>query len=693
MLQEYVEKLVQMSASNSDVDILKGEITILQADRVKLVRRLNRLQEQVNPDRYFDPAAQLADQQEKLRLGDKIAALEEERNEVETTLSICKDEEAEAHRELEALKARQDELHKDQEIIEKRLAAARLANNDSSIENYAAALETCKEEASAKDAEVSIAEAKYQVIASNLEAVSEKLRGIEKNLKTYQTSRDEIDQKLGNPSSYINLAVQQKEMKAMEEVEQEIAKIDARLTEIENDPMMIADKIKTVMQDGNEQEALPLVEKLANIIESMPYASFIGTPKLEEALKDATERKAAMEAQINGNDYTNITSADLVEARIKYLQSRMAFLEEQQKNVASIVAQLDNDELFHTKDHVAQAKVKTEGLKSAVTEYETVVKNAVDESTLKRANLGRALSSKAKDLNTAENIYSAFVKDQRDDIGIAATLESSLLTAINQRIASCKEQLISVKGLNSKKKSERDVIAEARDRRMLAEANEEIAKIERWRGYDMSPSQMVAQLKDSYQNQQVEESPVLDPIIPDAFALQDGVNLAPGAIPEISLEEIPAQPFDVAPTYTETTNMEVTDTPVVPMDAQDTLNVEETTVEDNAQFEVPVVPIAEDVVNDTVNMNIPADDIPVAPFEGFGESEKEVVSAPVEEVLPAFEAPAPEALQREVHAVVRIEDLANIHNTGTPAQEVDTTLDADTEYLGFEDYSNGLKVA
>lgn len=700
MLQEYVEKLVQMSASNSDIDILRGEITILQADRVKLVRKLNRLQAEANPERYFDPAAQLADQQEKLRLGQKIAAKEEERNEMETQLSICKDEEAEAHRKLAELQAHQDELHKNQQIIEQRLEAAKLANNEKSVENYTAALQTCMEESSEKDAEVSIAAANYQVVASKLETISTKLREIETTLGGYQKNRDEIDAKLGNPNSYMNEAFQQKEMKAIAEAEQDIAKIDARLTEIENDPMMLADEIKAMIAAGNEKEALSLVEKLANVVEAMPYASLIGTPELEKAIKDATARKEAIEAKIAESDYANLTSADLVDARIDYLGHRIAFFEEQQKNISALVAQLDNDELFHTRDFVAKSKIKKDALKDTVAEYEAVVTNAVSESTLKRANLGRALSSKTKDLNTAENIYNSFVNDQREDISIAATLESSLLTILSQKIKACKEQLASIRGLSSKKKSEKDIIAEARDRRVLVEVNEEIAKMERWSQYEISPKQMVTELTGKYQFQQEESVPVLEPIIPDALSLQDSVKLGTTTLPDITLEEIPFEPVSTVEQFTGSFSQAQPEVPaaegIIPGQAPVIDSIEFA-----PEFEVSVVPMeAPDTTfakDQTPAIdNAPALDVPVNPFQGFGED------GPAEnkerlfenQGLPTFEEPKSETPARQTHKVIRIEDLANIHSTSAPVQEpVDTTLDTDTEYLGFTDYDAGLKVA
>lgn len=622
-----VKTLVEMSGSTSNLEALQDEKMVLEGDRKKASKVLETIEQRLSEEEnYFDPDALLADQQEKRRLEKRIERLSASLTAKQKELEDAKSEEETAHQHFTLLQKTVEELDAQIETVHTRIASATTSKNEAGLKHYEDVLAGLEASRKEQGDALALSDAEYQVICDRIAALSDEVAALQDELDEQTKTCEDLAEKIKDPYAYQNRDAKAKDQAQAQELEAKVAKIEARLSEIANDPVMLAYDIKIAL-DAEEivyPSVLTLFESLVNIVKTKPYMDMTGAnvaERLEQELADTTAERDALKAAMDAKDYT-APASDLAQKRVDDLEKRISYWNNEHSRIEKMIQSLDSDKAFHTRNLVEESKQTVEALRKSVAEYESVVASSENETPLRRANLAKELTSKKEELQIAENINAAYLAEQRNDILVASALESQYLVAMNNYLTDARTELEQAQKLAGNKRTTKDVIAEEKDRQELNRLSDKISAIKARMKFTETPDEILDTVRSSLLVTIEEAEPVLPPM--------DETTIFPVAEEEVAL----SAPVD----------FEVTLTPIVEepeMEQDNTVAVEEPAA--LTEVQEPVL-----AASSELEESAPIADVPVVDVAPIAE-------APVEEAAPAIMEPE---MQEQPEAVVVEEPVA-----------------------------------
>lgn len=305
---DLIDLLVKMSGSKSNLDELKAELDDIESSILKVQKKLNNLEDEMNDDKYFDASSEIVDRNIKISLIKKIQKLNKVKNDIEKDLEASKSDEIKLHDELEAIKEEIRKANSYNDIISKNVSDSESYNNMIASENDRISdLVTRKE----------VLEESYNSVQKKVEYLANSISEIDEKISKENERLEEVENNLTNIKSYIDIDEKEKDEKKYYDVKNHLDELYKRKEEIQSDAVFIAGKIKELITDEAKEEVEKEFNNLLEVVRSIPYMD-LETEDIQKEKDKLDEELKKYDEEISHKEYQTLDK-EFIEDRIEYL--------------------------------------------------------------------------------------------------------------------------------------------------------------------------------------------------------------------------------------------------------------------------------------------------------------------------------------------------------------------------------------
>lgn len=557
-----LDHLAAMAATNSDTDFES-----LSIEHASLKEKIAHLNLQIKLYTSTEEDFKIAKNKDQIRLSTTIAEIEEvtsKLNQLEEKLAELKNELLEINKEEELLNQTKPTL------LERKNTYNSYAPNKREFNAFIS--EDSKDLENLENSLKNIALQK-QKLHNAINYLSEEKTALETTLKALQEKSQNLEHKISSNKEYEDAKIIRDKKTLQQEYIKEKEALEKRLKEIEQTPVYLVFKIKSLIENKKGYEKiLKMLDKIANIINDIPYMSTIIRNNNTKALEDEYETKvkqlAQMERKIKRGSYA-LKELPAESARITSLSNEITFY---QGLITNYEEQMQKCEKEITA-LVSQVRSLQENFKVNQTDVEEFISSInLLESSKEQAKLQK----EAKRMQNVLTIESTSIDATKSDIASLIKLFNQYqeqITICKQTIKDLEKEQNNIKVSQLRRHNYIDVIRKNKDIEQKNKLEQDIFYLEnrlKYQNfnalsllgsiktalknyYQIKPAENVISKKETIEPKVFEAKRENVATLPELLEEQLGKNIQ--SAPKISQEEIKASIDDVENTLAELTSI------------------------------------------------------------------------------------------------------------------------------------------
>ncbi len=490
--------LFEMTESTTNVDTARAELKEIELEISELKDELVVLRESKEGGKYFKISEKQVDENIKVSLEAKIKKQEKAIKKLQKEIDSVLDDEANLHNKIVKVK---DEIHLSNEYMD--TIHNRLVSiiELSTKEYYETVLKEEEEKAKNLNIHLEELEKKDRDALDSLNYLNQAMEEMNQKLEDEKSRLAETKNNLGSQNSYIDEELKDQDDKRMQELQRRISTLETRRLEIITDPAMIASEAKEFIMRDDRANALSKIQELVTIVRSKPYMDIPSsnelTAMLQEEEEAATNARDEFASLIDTKNYSS-GDTEVIEERIKYLNSEISLLENKIKNAKEEITNIDNVQFKELTMHLQNTMEVYSQLQDELAEYKIIIETENDDKTPKRrAILSAAYDRKQKELEDVLNIIEHYKMDQKVLVNKAYLLETESIRQYESEISAHKQEIREMEFLLENVSKAKDVLAIENDKQKLKDLDAAVKNIKHRQKYGQTPSEIYDEIEIS----------------------------------------------------------------------------------------------------------------------------------------------------------------------------------------------------
>mgnify|MGYP002576659562 FL=1 len=487
-----IDTLIQMSDCQSDINALRIQLSELEKTITKKENELKLIKNSINEDKYYDESAEIVDKNIEISLNKKIKNLKKSLIDIESQLSDELAKENELNLKLEQLKKEIEEKENFLDILDEKIE---MLSNDEK-ENFENLKIETKEKLEKAKKQYNSKKKCYDKIQGKLEVLSFSKSEFERKIEDESSKLIDVKANLLNKRNYINNDLKAEDDQKISDLSKEISTLKKEKLELEDNPLMIAEKAREYLNDEDYTGTLKEIEKLKNIILKQAYMDVEGlnaSENLNIELENAKAKRDEFASMINSKNYESVDTT-LIKDRLSYIKEIKENCIKSIDEIKEKIKNIDNIELDDLCKRINYCENEAETLKKKIDEF----KNGINDEELslsRKVSLQTSLIKKEEELENIQKLMSSYRKDRNSLIITSFNLEKNEISKLEQRVEQINEEIKKLNKLVSSTNKSKDTIAIENDKNYLKELNENIKAIKKRQSFDKSPNEIYKEIE------------------------------------------------------------------------------------------------------------------------------------------------------------------------------------------------------
>lgn len=517
-----IDVLVEMAGASLNIDTLKAEKKVIEEETEELKETLISLRESKEEEKYFRASEKQVDENIKVSLEAKIKKQEKSIKKLQKQIDAAVLEENNLHASISRLK---EDIRLSKEYIQVLTDRIGTVGDKSTREYYENLLQEENQKLEGLVASLGKSEEDYSGTGGALERLSYLNLAMEEmnsKLDGEKVKLAETKSNLGNPTSYIDEDLKERDATQISEIQKKLNELETRKLEIITDPTMIASEAKEAVITDDKASALAKLQELVTIVRAKPYMDIPSSNDFTAML--SAEEEAAIEARdefaslIDSKNYLDGDS-ETIERRIDYLNLEIAALEEKIRISNEEIKNIDSAEFLELTTRLAETEETANQLIKELAEYKIIIETEIEDKTPKRrAILAAAYDRKQKELENVQKIVDNYKEDQKILIHKAYVIETERIKGFQEEIALHKNEITEMNILLADVSKAKDVLAIENDKQKLKELDTVVKNIKHRQKYSQTPSEIFEEIA-AYLGGMDTRSFVEEPVMPSVEPL------------------------------------------------------------------------------------------------------------------------------------------------------------------------------
>ena len=517
-----IDVLVEMAGASLNIDTLKAEKKVIEEETEELKETLISLRESKEEEKYFRASEKQVDENIKVSLEAKIKKQEKSIKKLQKQIDAAVLEENNLHASISRLK---EDIRLSKEYIQVLTDRIGTVGDKSTREYYENLLQEENQKLEGLVASLGKSEEDYSGTGGALERLSYLNLAMEEmnsKLDGEKVKLAETKSNLGNPTSYIDEDLKERDATQISEIQKKLNELETRKLEIITDPTMIASEAKEAVITDDKASALAKLQELVTIVRAKPYMDIPSSNDFTAML--SAEEEAAIEARdefaslIDSKNYLDGDS-ETIERRIDYLNLEIAALEEKIRISNEEIKNIDSAEFLELTTRLAETEETANQLIKELAEYKIIIETEIEDKTPKRrAILAAAYDRKQKELENVQKIVDNYKEDQKILIHKAYVIETERIKGFQEEIALHKNEITEMNILLADVSKAKDVLAIENDKQKLKELDTVVKNIKHRQKYSQTPSEIFEEIA-AYLGGMGTQSFVEEPVMPSVESL------------------------------------------------------------------------------------------------------------------------------------------------------------------------------
>lgn len=487
-----IDTLIQMSDCQSDINALRIQLSELEKTITKKENELKLIKNSINEDKYYDESAEIVDKNIEISLNKKIKNLKKSLIDIESQLSDELAKENELNLKLEQLKKEIEEKENFLDILDEKIE---MLSNDEK-ENFENLKIETKEKLEKAKKQYNSKKKCYDKIQGKLEVLSFSKSEFERKIEDESSKLIDVKANLLNKRNYINNDLKAEDDQKISDLSKEISTLKKEKLELEDNPLMIAEKAREYLNDEDYTGTLKEIEKLKNIILKQAYMDVEGlnaSENLNIELENAKAKRDEFASMINSKNYESVDTT-LIKDRLSYIKEIKENCIKSIDEIKEKIKNIDNIELDDLCKRINYCENEAETLKKKIDEF----KNGINDEELslsRKVSLQTSLIKKEEELENIQKLMSSYRKDRNSLIITSFNLEKNEISKLEQRVEQINEEIKKLNKLINSTNKSKDTIAIENDKNYLKELNENIKAIKKRQSFDKSPNEIYKEIE------------------------------------------------------------------------------------------------------------------------------------------------------------------------------------------------------
>lgn len=487
-----IDTLIQMSDCQSDINALRIQLSELEKTITKKENELKLIKNSINEDKYYDESAEIVDKNIEISLNKKIKNLKKSLIDIESQLSDELAKENELNLKLEQLKKEIEEKENFLDILDEKIE---MLSNDGK-ENFENLKIETKEKLEKAKKQYNSKKKCYDKIQGKLEVLSFSKSEFERKIEDESSKLIDVKANLLNKRNYINNDLKAEDDQKISDLSKEISTLKKEKLELEDNPLVIAEKAKEYLNDEDYTGTLKEIEKLKNIILKQAYMDVEGlnaSENLNIELENAKAKRDEFASMINSKNYESVDTT-LIKDRLSYIKEIKENCIKSIDEIKEKIKNIDSIELDDLCKRINYCENEAETLKKKIDEF----KNGINDEELslsRKVSLQTSLIKKEEELENIQKLMSSYRKDRNSLIITSFNLEKNEISKLEQRVEQINEEIKKLNKLVSSTNKSKDTIAIENDKNYLKELNENIKAIKKRQSFDKSPNEIYKEIE------------------------------------------------------------------------------------------------------------------------------------------------------------------------------------------------------
>lgn len=487
-----IDTLIQMCDCQSDISTLQIQFSELEKTILKKENKLKLLKDSIIEDKYYDESAEIVDKNIEISLNKKIKNLKKSLIDIENQLSDELAKENELNLKLEQLKKEIEEKENFLDILDEKIE---MLSNDEKENFENLKIETNEKLEKAKK-QYNSKKKCYDKIQGKLEVLSFSKSEFERKIEDESSKLIDVKANLLNKRNYINNDLKAEDDQKISDLSKEISTLKKEKLELEDNPLMIAEKAKEYLNDEDYTGTLKEIEKLKNIILKQAYMDVEGlnaSENLNIELENAKAKRDEFASMINSKNYESVDTT-LIKDRLSYIKEIKENCIKSIDEIKEKIKNIDNIELDDLCKRINYCENEAETLKKKIDEFKNGI-NVEELSSSKKVSLQTSLIKKEEELENIQKLMSSYRKDRNSLIITSFNLEKNEISKLEQRVEQINKEIKKLNKLVSSTNKSKDTIAIENDKNYLKELNENIKAIKKRQSFDKSPNEIYKEIE------------------------------------------------------------------------------------------------------------------------------------------------------------------------------------------------------
>ena len=467
VILEDISTLTKICNSKSDGPTLKIEENEIKHKISEYEQEIQDIKT-IDVEDSYDTSAEMADRNIEIISKKIIQATSGEIKNKTVELDELKEKEKELSDALNSLKRTKLSYEKYISSLRERLTSSSM---DEIAERYNNLISQTESKIVKQDERIAEADGKYQTLQSKINSLTSELTKLEEKLETKKTLLAEAQSNLPNREVYVDKVKKEKSEKRIAELEKKIEELKNRLEDIYKDPKYLELKIKEIILSKKDNfEARNYLIELVNTASKVPYMDVYVSQDLENKLAAAIKERNDFASFIDKKTYDIMESLNPEQIRIDFLNTRIAYWQNELNKLQEKVSNIDKDANFHYGEKQAQIEELINKLKEETKEFKESYEKESDTNLSNKAILKLTYEEKKADLDAAEEIASKFRKNEAEDAEEAGRIIKQEIARLDSKIKDAEDEIYQIKErLTNRKAGMKDLGAKNRDREKLSE--------------------------------------------------------------------------------------------------------------------------------------------------------------------------------------------------------------------------------
>ncbi len=491
-----IDTLVEMSESTLNVDTANAELQEIDSRVIFLNTESDLLNEEGKKEKYFKASEKQVDENIKVSLEAKIKKQERAIQNLQKEIDNIVDEEIMLHNIITKLQNSIGSSNEYIGILNDRYSAISDSENKT---YYQKLLQDENQKLEDLIASLHLKEEEHNNVLENLNTLNSDMEEMQEKLENEKARLAETKANLLNPLSYINEEMKKIDEDRKNEIKKELKSLEKRREEILNDPVMIANEVKTLILEDEREKALAKIKELVSIAKSKPFMDIPNGAELAALLKDEEESAILARDEFAGFiDTKNYMDQDnkVIEERINYLDLEINGLEEKIRMAKEEIKKIDTIEIQQLNERLENTLEVEAELENDLKNYQIIMESEQEDKTPKRrAILAAAFNTKQNELANVLNLVNHYKYDQKILIGKAYKLEAIDIKKYEEEIFARQEEILEMTALLRNTNKVKDVLAIENDKKKLKELDDAVKDIKHRAKYSQTPSEIYDEIE------------------------------------------------------------------------------------------------------------------------------------------------------------------------------------------------------